>query len=525
MFDFRFGPVCALSAALLSSVAVLAQDTPASNDFDQWLKQEQQGFNDFSQQSAQNYQGFVDAADAEFVRWLGQAWQEYRQVAARVRDPAPKPAEQPAAQSAPEITAAAKPAPAVAALARQPVAVTPPSPVDAKALPANAKALPANTKALPVNAISISFYGHALALSRWPIILPVMTDLTPPTIASAWAAMAKSAYPPVLANVKQACKQAACGDWALLQLVRNYAAKLAPQDPQQQTFMAWFLADKLGLSVRGGVHIAHMGAAPRLILLYHPVQQVFAEPFYRVAGDDYYPLVERGTGTGSLLTYPGGFNPPATYHRRPVDLAFTHSLAPAGSSAVRALQWREGAQTQQLALAYSAERAHFFNSYPQIELVHYFNAPLAPDLVRSAQSALAPHLQNKSPLQQAATLLALVQGLPYLTDEQQFGRENYLMPEQLLAFPAADCEDRSFFYAALVKSLLRAQVLGVRYPGHVATALSTAALGLDSESLDGSTQFSHNQAHYLLADPTYLGAGLGQQMSRYAAGTGQLIIK
>ena len=69
-------------------------------------------------------------------------------------------------------------------------------------------------------------------------------------------------------------------------------------------------------------------------------------------------------------------------------------------------------------------------------------------------------------------LLRFVQtGFSYLTDSEQFGREKFMFPEETLSYPYSDCEDRSFLFAYLVSSLLGLDVIGLDYPGHVATAV------------------------------------------------------
>ena len=63
-------------------------------------------------------------------------------------------------------------------------------------------------------------------------------------------------------------------------------------------------------------------------------------------------------------------------------------------------------------------------------------------------------------------------------------------------YQASDCEDRSFLYAWLVRNLLGKKIVGLDYPGHVSTALLE-----DGELVS--------------ADPTYIGAELGQIMPKY----------
>ena len=106
-------------------------------------------------------------------------------------------------------------------------------------------------------------------------------------------------------------------------------------------------------------------------------------------------------------------------------------------------------------------------------------------------------------------LLRFVQtSLRYKTDEVQFGKENYLFPEETLYYPYSDCEDRSILFAWLVHSLLGMDVVGLDYPGHVATAV------LFEGHVDGDS-VTHNGKRYVIADPTYVNALIGMAMPNF----------
>jgi len=103
-------------------------------------------------------------------------------------------------------------------------------------------------------------------------------------------------------------------------------------------------------------------------------------------------------------------------------------------------------------------------------------------------------------------LLRFVQtALKYETDEQQFGEENYLFPEETLFYPYSDCEDRAVLFAWLVRSLLKLQVIGLDYPGHVATAVHfNQPVAGDAVEYQGK--------RFVVADPTYINANAGMTM-------------
>jgi len=87
----------------------------------------------------------------------------------------------------------------------------------------------------------------------------------------------------------------------------------------------------------------------------------------------------------------------------------------------------------------------------------------------------------------------------------QFGKENYLFPEETLYYPYSDCEDRSILFAWLVHSLLGMDVIGLDYPGHVATAVQF-------KGNVGGDAIQYNGRRYVVADPTYINASVGMTM-------------
>jgi hypothetical protein len=114
-------------------------------------------------------------------------------------------------------------------------------------------------------------------------------------------------------------------------------------------------------------------------------------------------------------------------------------------------------------------------------------------------------------------LLRFVQtAFKYKTDAGQFGFENYLFLEETLYYPYSDCEDRSVLFAWLVRSLLGLQVVGLNYPGHIATAVKF------SDATKGDT-VTFNHVKYVVSDPTYINATAGMTMPEFKHKTPEVI--
>ena len=95
-----------------------------------------------------------------------------------------------------------------------------------------------------------------------------------------------------------------------------------------------------------------------------------------------------------------------------------------------------------------------------------------------------------------------------MTDEEQFGGERPLFPDESLYYPYCDCEDRAILFSVLVRELVGLETVLLYYPGHLASAVrfETGVPG-DYLLIDGRK--------YTVCDPTYINAGVGMTMPDY----------
>lgn len=94
----------------------------------------------------------------------------------------------------------------------------------------------------------------------------------------------------------------------------------------------------------------------------------------------------------------------------------------------------------------------------------------------------------------------------YEVDQEQFGREKVMFAEETLYYKKSDCEDRAILFSYLVKELFGISVIGVKYSDHMTTALYIPMKGDSVQA---------NRRRFVIADPTYINANVGQSMPRY----------
>lgn len=123
-------------------------------------------------------------------------------------------------------------------------------------------------------------------------------------------------------------------------------------------------------------------------------------------------------------------------------------------------------------------------------------------------TSLKNQLEGKSKVEALQSLLHFMHhAFSYATDQVQFGKEKPFFFEELLYYPKCDCEDRSVFFAYLVKQVIGLDCHLVDYPGHIAVAVSI-------EGVTG-TYYIYEGRKFYIADPTYIGASIGECMPDY----------
>jgi hypothetical protein len=82
----------------------------------------------------------------------------------------------------------------------------------------------------------------------------------------------------------------------------------------------------------------------------------------------------------------------------------------------------------------------------------------------------------------------------YENDQDNFGKEKRLSPEQTLLYEHSDCDDRAGLFFYLVKEIYNIPMIAVLYPTHITIAIQF-------EQPEGNPIF-FNGRNYSICDPT-----------------------
>jgi len=461
--------------------SLLSVSVSANSEFQQWMQQQSQGV------SAQKkeFQEYKDKRDKEFTAFLKAHWKAVDIVKGEVRDEQPKPVVMPVAKPVPE--------PQVKPSAK-PVVVSVPKPEPVK------PAVVAPVKVVPKGrAVDIDFYGRMVRFYYDASLNQrLSSNINKDAVSAYWSTLSRSDYPDLLKQLDEQKSSLQLNDWAYASLVHNLAMTIDNKRRNESALLSWFLLAKSGYKARVAFDRSNV------YLLVPSKHEMFEVSYFTFGGARYYAVEFDGKKhtLGRVFTYDGEY-PDAS---KEFDMQVTSVVASNDKDERRHLSFDFEGKRYNIDVTYDRGRVKFFSTYPQLDLKLYFGSGVYKVTATPLQKQLALYMQGMSEQQAVNFLLRFVQtSLQYETDEQQFGEENYLFPEETLFYPYSDCEDRAVLFAWLVHSLLGLQVVGLDYPGHVAAAVHfNEAVSGDSVDYQGK--------RYVVTDPTYINAVAGMTM-------------
>jgi hypothetical protein len=472
-----------LTCLSLASSAFVVHADPT--EFEKWQKARNQAFNQF-----------LSAQDKEFGEFLKQRWLDKKVEQAKVKPQAPK---LPVAPVAPKQEAASDNS-------------APANIIDVKPEPEKLiKTPPVKKPSLKpkIEMPNFTFLGEQFVLDDTPLNSLQVSKVNSQNIAKFWQDMAQQKHDTRVAQLSNIANSKNLDDWGSAYLVHIAMTGLA-KSKKEALLYSWYYLVQQGFDVRVGYE------GSNLFLLLGMEQKVYGKKFLTLNDKRYYFVDFANPDQQPGVTV-------KTYQKQhqqaesslSINLAKLPNLQK--QNAERQLKFRFAGNEHELSVPYSTAYVDLLANYPQLEVEHYFDTELMPESKQALLSQLKPLLKGKSERQALNLLLRFVQkAFAYQTDDEQFQQENFLLATETLHYPYADCEDRAVLFAYLVKNLLGNDIVAVLYKGHIATAVKP-----NSEILGQG--YMINGSKYLVADPTYIGADIGQVMPGYGKQSPKLI--
>ncbi len=514
---------------------------------------DQSDFAAFQQQSEQRFANFQDSINQRFAKELARQWEEYELFQAKTRPQKPKPT---APVIAPKDSTPKIPTELPVGNVIQPSDTTNPSIPTQDALPSNPTPAPIDVpeetsfetdstpeptpidipeettpetdstpEPTPIDIpeetpleewlpsteqsykVSIDFYQQPLTLSMPAAYTDVsIQDISEKSVANLWTQFSQYDVSDYVSQCRYFKQQYHYNDWAVYEMVCDFARSAFPKQYAVQTVFTVFLLNQLDID-------AQMGRkSNRLVVLLPSQTTIYAVPYIKHE-DKFYYMFSLYPGVDNLQSSIYTYSVKYTDKARAVDLHIAQPIRfpfqPSGITYTTPY-WSDEEENP-IPLKTNQNILDFYTHYPQVDMTVYATAQMTQELMDWAEQQIVPLLSEVTPELAVMLLMDYIQhDFDYATDDQQFGYEKPFFCEENFYYAKNDCEDRAILLSYFVRNFVQADIVLLDYPDHIATAI---AFPEDNE-ITGD-YYLLNGRKYFVCDPTYIGAGIGETMPQY----------
>lgn len=468
--------------AFLSAASLSAQ---VDDDWSKRVRESQENarkeYEQFRQQAEQDYNDFRKRANEEYARFMENPWTAFERQPAEEIPKLPKP-----------------PTPVLVDPNAQPDPL--PIPFDGKPLPTKPIDPPQPIEPLTPTAqpntpeTIVRFYGTDLVFhfaSTQPLH---MKDATEKSVSSLWKQLSGPAYDNLIAECIQNRTKLNLCDWGYVMMTEQVAETFCGGHTNEAVVLHMYLLTQSGYQMRIG------RANNKLCVLVGCNEKIYRYCFYKINNVKYY-CFDKSMDNKSMHIFNHAFP-----KEKMMGLNMSQPNLTVNKTTPRTRASKRFSSVK-ATVVLNQNLIDFYNSCPlNSEWQLYSKASLSDMAKSSLYPTLRKAIEGKTQAQAANILINFVQtGFDYATDQQQFGYERPLYPDESLYYPYCDCEDRSILFACLVRELMGLDVVLLDYPEHLSTAVCF------TEAVEGDYLMLGNKK-YIACDPTYIGADIGLSM-------------
>lgn len=474
-----------LIITVLACMMVLSLSAQIDTDWNQRVRESQQNareeYEKFRQQTQQEYNDFRRRANEEYARFMADPWTAFETQPAEEIPKLPKPPTPVLVDpnSHPEplpIPVENKPVP--------PVPVVHPEPVE----PITPTVKPNAPETV------IRFYGTDIVFHLPDANSLHMKDASEKSVSALWKQLSDPVFDNMIAECLQNRNELNLCDWGYIMLTEQVAETFCGGHSNEAVVLHMYLLTQSGFQMRIG------RAGNRLCVLVGSDAKIYRYRFFRINNTNYYCFdnsIDNKTFHVFNRTFP---------KEKLMCLDMSQPKL-----AVKKTEPKTHASKRyssvKVSVTLNQNLIDFYNSCPINSEWRLYSKTSLSDMVKdSLYPVLGKAISGKTQAQAVNILLNFVQtGFAYATDQQQFGYERPLYPDESLYYPFCDCEDRSILFACLVRELLGLDVVLLDYPEHLSTAVGF------TENVEGDYLILGDKK-YIACDPTYIGADIGMSM-------------
>ena len=476
---------------LLVFMDVEAQE---NESFEQFNARRQERFDKFKEQKRKEFEEFRRERNEEFAKYMRKDWKRISPSPV-----IPRPKEEPV----PPIIAPID--------ENKPIDMSPQLlPYDEVVLVPNPKQQPKPVEPIeevpitpvdpPVSYVRFVFYGTEEKVRFDKNNRYHFSNMDENAIADAWMVLSGESYTNLIYDCLQIRKNRNLCDWAYLKMLESMSEAICGRGSNEAVLLMAYVYCQSGYKMRlsmDGIKLYMMFASNHVIYNWN---------YYELEGEKYY-VYNNTTGEVRICNqqYPKEQSMSLIIPNEP-DLNFVEARGTTHKSK----------RNPEIEITVNANRnmLDFYSSYPTsmygtnfvTRWAMYANMPMPEHVKKHLYPILRRAVDGLEQLAAVNLILNWVQtGFDYEYDDKVWGHDRAFFPEESLFYPYCDCEDRSIIMTRLMRDLFNLECILVHYPGHLACAVRfTEKVDGDYINVDGK--------HFVIADPTYIGASVGMSM-------------
>jgi hypothetical protein len=354
------------------------------------------------------------------------------------------------------------------------------------------------------------YHGRTCKASFYDSMRFSLPEVSETAISEVWKKLSEEDFDMLLSDCFDLKDDLRLGDWGYIDMLRVMSEHFLGKESNEAVLLQMYILAQSGYKVR----LARTG--DKLILLVPFRTDLYTYSYFMLGdGKKYYILDREGRGQSRYY-----YIMEQSFPREK-----TASLKMPGTPRLgqeigtqKLFQSRRYQDTFAQVLT-NKNLIDFFNDYPvSSNWDDYVRTSLSDEIKNALYPVLRAQINGKTKLEAANILINFVQtAFNYMTDGDQFGYERPLFGDEIFYYPYSDCEDRSILFAILVRELLGLDVVLLLYPQHLATAVN-----FGNEEVYGS-YFNIDGKKYVISDPTYIGAPVGECMPQYQNSSATII--
>ena len=447
-------------------------------------------FEAYKRQRNEDYNAYKNKINADFAEYLKKRWDDCNAndaVQTPIPDVSPEPEVAP--QSVPKVAESLPEPENTVSMVETIVSKESPAPATPTA-----------------KTLAVDFFGDTLNIPCNKVSLPVIGTLDEQHYAEAWTAYINTSQAAVK-YIEQYASEHHLNGWGCYQLAKRTSEQAYDKSkPNERIALQSFLLSQLK-------YRAQVAISGNDLVLLLPFKETIYEVAYVTLDSQKYYIYSYGyCSCNGLRTY----NKSVEYADKILSAALDGTMK-IGKSEYMEFERMSALLGQRVAAPIYLGNIGLLYGYPLLDNIVYYKQGLDKEFASAILTPLREKIRGKSETEAVGYLLNFVQnGFGYVDDMKVFGHQKQLFVEESFFYGQNNCKDRVGVFSWLVKELVGLDVIALRYEGNSASNgighITCAIAFKGNVAGDGCT---YQNRRFVICDPTYINAGIGQSMPCY----------